>query len=153
MVARKMIDFVLTWLWLAPVLYLLVGLPIQTERVRKRHERERKARALEWELIELWATRQREGLEAKLLADLRQLLLTSMLRGSMHGTTSDDLVKLLRGEVTEDVASLPVGGGDPFDSPGMWLWPLFDLSGGRRRSRRARRNHGRNTRRRGDGQR
>jgi hypothetical protein len=117
-------DWLLNLLWVMPALYLLSMPTLDERRRRKREERLRTGR-LRFELLELQAQRGREGLEAKLVADLTQVLMNSLMRtGDM---SYEDIIKALHGEVPEDIGDAPVV--SPKDEWILYFWP-------RRRPRR-----------------
>lgn len=113
-----MLGDLLSWLWIAPALWLLVGMPMLDERRKKRSEAARKRRELEWELMMLHAERGREGLEAKLIADLRAIRAASILRAP--DTTAEDMLKAVYGEVPEGVEDLPLQTKDEWV---LYFWP------------------------------
>jgi hypothetical protein len=129
----------LDYIWVLPVLWLLFGMPWLDERTKKRSERNHKRRMLEWELLELNARRGREGLEAKLLADLKMVQAMSVMRGltSEEGTTGEDVLRAIKGEVPDGADRMPLATSDDRDiGP---LWPLTKSKYDKRRRDLARR--------------
>lgn len=103
----------------APALFLLFGLPALDARSKKKTERRLREERLKWELAFLYVERGREGLEAKLAADLRQVLVNSLVRADAIDVNS--IMRALHGEVADDVADVQVV--SPKDDFFMYFWP------------------------------